>query len=121
MSEESLRQQKMVANISTRSSGGWSTESCMFLIQKPMQPFVWTKWITSLLSECLHMVREERGNDGIQQYSETTVIRTPMRQIDVSCICSEVSLFQRLKYVHARVALGAGKGVVCTPVLSHNV
>ena len=56
----------MVANISTRSSGGWSTESCMFLIQKPMQPFVWTKWITSLLSECLHMVEEERENYGIK-------------------------------------------------------
>ena len=42
MSEESLRQQKMVAKISTRSRGGWSTESWMFLMQNPIQPLVWT-------------------------------------------------------------------------------
>ena len=48
-SEESLRQQKMVARISTSSRGGWSHATVMLWMQNLMQPFLWTKLMTSPL------------------------------------------------------------------------
>ena len=54
-------------------------ESCMFLMQNPMQPLVWTKWITSLLNECLG--GGERMGGGRGGESKKTFIPSNERDI----------------------------------------
>ena len=58
-SEESLRQQKMGASISTSSSGGWSHATLMLRTQNPMEPFLWMKLMTS--PDRLRLGRQRAG------------------------------------------------------------